>query len=83
MTAFHHHHERHPTDTTTCHRNLAIRFLIGELPVRRPGAEHRTLVCRLSRDFVQGVADGTGCAGVAARDSPPTPPGAASPRVDP
>ncbi len=73
MTAFHHHHERHPTDTTTCHSNFAIGFLLGNCPFDALAQKHRTLLCGLRHDFVQGIADGTGCAG-RRRDSPPTRP---------
>ena len=41
---------------------------MGELPVQRPVAHKpRALECRLSRDYVRGVADGTGRAELTAK----------------
>ena len=63
MTAFHHHHERHPTDTTTCHRTFRSGSSHGRnCSFDALAQQHRRPVCGLSRDLVQGVADATGCA---------------------
>src|SRR5664279_2415669 len=73
MTAFSSHHERHSADTTTFHRRSFDR--VPQRPTARStlcsrstgSQKHPALVCRYSRDYVQRVADGTGCAGVTAR----------------
>jgi predicted ArsR family transcriptional regulator len=43
---------------------------LANCPFDALARKHTQLVCRLNRSYVQGVADGLGCAGVAARLEP-------------
>ncbi|HET6166967.1 MAG TPA: helix-turn-helix domain-containing protein [Marmoricola sp.] len=46
------------------------RMVLENCPFDRVAREHTELVCGLNLDFVRGVADGLGCAGVAATLEP-------------